>query len=135
MIVIKNKLIPFGDYDCINLFGILFTKIKLSDENINHENIHSIQLLELIPIGAIIILFIDLFVDMSLWWYLLSICTFYVFYCIEYLAIRLFHKKQEDAYFDVSFEEEAHINDKNLNYLKTRKRYSSFKYIKIKSAK
>lgn len=135
MIVIKNKLIPFGDYTCINLFGILFTKKELSEEGVNHENIHSVQLLELIPIGVIIILFIDLFVDMSLWWYLLSICTFYVFYCVEYLAIRLFHKKQEDAYFDVSFEEEAHINDKNLNYLKTRKRYSSFKYIKIKSTK
>ena len=135
MIVIKNKLVPFGDYDCINLFGILFTKIKLSDENINHENIHTVQLLELIPIGAIIILFIDLFVNMSLWYYLLSICTFYIFYCIEYLLIRLFHKKQKDAYYDVSFEEEAYINDKNLNYLKTRKRYSSFKYIKIKSTK
>lgn len=135
MIVIKNKIIPFGDYVCINLFGILYTKKDLLEEDINHENIHTVQLLELIPIGIIIILFVDLFVDMSLWWYLLSICTFYIFYCIEYLFIRLFHKRQNDAYHDVSFEEEAHINDKNLNYLKTRKRYSSFKYIKIKSAK
>lgn len=135
MIVIKNKIIPFGKYVCINLFGILFTKKDLLEEDINHENIHTVQLLELIPIGIIIISFVDLFVDMSLWWYLLSICTFYIFYCIEYLFIRLFHKRQNDAYHDVSFEEEAHINDKNLNYLKTRKRYSSFKYIKIKSNK
>lgn len=133
--IIKNKIIPFGDYNCINLFGILFVKKELSKEDINHENIHTVQLLELIPIGAIIILFIDLFVNMSLWWYLLSICTFYIFYCIEYLLIRLFHKKQENAYYDVSFEEEAYINDKNLDYLKTRKRYSSFKYIKVKSTK
>lgn len=135
MIVIKNKIIPFGKYVCINLFGILFTKKDLLEEDINHENIHTVQLLELIPIGIIIISFVDLFVDMSLWWYLLSICTFYIFYCIEYLFIRLFHKRQNDAYHDVSFEEEAHINDKNLTYLKTRKRYSSFKYIKIKSNK
>ena len=135
MIVIKNKLIPFGDYDCINIFGVLFVKKELSEEGINHENIHSVQLLELIPIGAFIIFIIDMFVNMSLWWYLLSICTFYIFYCLEYIAIRLFHKKQEDVYYDISFEEEAYINDKNLNYLKTRKRYSSFKYIKIKSTK
>ena len=28
MIVIKNKLIPFGDYTCINLFGIQIRQIR-----------------------------------------------------------------------------------------------------------
>jgi hypothetical protein len=43
--------------------------------------------------------------------------------------------KQSDKYHDVSFEEEAHNNDKNLNYCKERKHYSWFKYVKIGSYK
>lgn len=43
--------------------------------------------------------------------------------------------KQSDRYHDVSFEEEAHNNDKNLNYCKERKHYAWFKYLKIGSYK
>ena len=110
MKIIHNNLIPFGDYGTINLFGILFTKEdSLSKTTINHELIHTAQMKEM---GYIF---------------------FYLWYCIEYVLIRLFHKKQGDAYYDVSFEEEAHNNDNNLDYLKTRKHYSWFKYIKVKS--
>lgn len=111
-LIIKNKIIPFGDYDTINLFGVLFTKEdQLSDRVINHENIHTEQMKELLYIG------------------------FYIWYGLEYIIIRLFHKKQNGAYRDISFEEEAYNNEHNLDYIKTRKRYSWFKYIKIKSSK
>lgn len=49
--------------------------------------------------------------------------------------IRLFHIKQHDAYKDVSFEEEAHINDDNLNYISKRKHYTWTKYLGINSSK
>lgn len=57
---------------------------------------------------------------------------FYLWYAIEYLCIMLSCKwnKQSDRYHDVSFEEEAHNNDKNLNYCKERKHYAWFKYLK-----
>ena len=110
MKIIHNKLIPFGKYDTINIFGILFTKSKsLNKYTINHESIHTEQMKEM---GYIF---------------------FYLWYVIEYLLIRLFHKKQGDAYHDVSFEEEAYNNDINLDYLKERKRYAWIKYIKVKS--
>lgn len=62
---------------------------------------------------------------------------FYLWYAIEYLCIMLSCKwnKQSDRYHDVSFEEEAHNNDKNLNYCKERKHYAWFKYLKIGSYK
>lgn len=110
--IIVNKIIPFGSYTTTNIFGILFTKHKkgiLTNKTVNHELIHTEQMKEL---GYI---------------------CFYLWYAIEYLIIRLFHKKQGDAYADVSFEEEAYVNDKDINYLKNRKRYSWIKYIKIKS--
>ena len=58
---------------------------------------------------------------------------FYIWYVIEYIIIRLFHNKQNGAYHDVSFEEEAYKHEHDLNYLATRKHYNWIKYIKIKS--
>lgn len=111
MILVKNKWFPFGNYKAINICGIVFYKgDNLSDKTINHEKIHTKQMIELLFI------------------------FFYLWYGIEYLIIRLFHKKQNDVYHDVSFEEEAHNNDDNLNYIDTRKHYAWFKYIKVKSS-
>lgn len=62
---------------------------------------------------------------------------FYLWYGIEYLIILCFAKwnKQNERYHDVSFEEEAHNNDSNLDYISTRKHYAWFKYIKLRSYK
>lgn len=112
MIIIRNKIIPFGKYHTINICGILFTKKKyLNDYTINHERIHTKQILEMGIIG------------------------FYLWYVIEYIIVRFANKTQNDSYHDVSFEEEAHINIYNLEYLKHRKYYAWFKYIKLHSYK
>lgn len=110
--IIPNKVLPFGRYTTINLFGVLFTKVKnglLTNRTVNHELIHTAQMRELGYIG------------------------YYLWYGIEYLIIRLFHKKQGNAYHDVSFEEEAYANEKDMTYLQNRKHYAWFKYLKIKS--
>ena len=111
MIIIKNKFIPFKGYKAINLFGILFTKNSLSNIDINHEKIHTKQMIETLFIG------------------------FYIWYGLEYLIIRIFgHKdKQNDCYHEISLEEEAYNNDDNLEYLDNRKPFNWIKYIKINS--
>lgn len=112
MKVIYAKRFPFGPYHTINLFGILFTKRDyLTRDTILHEQIHTAQMKEMLYI------------------------FFYIWYGLEYIIIRFFHKKQNSAYRDVSFEEEAYDNAYNWNYLKIRKHYAWFKYIKIKSSK
>ena len=134
MIVIKNKFIPFKGYDTINLFGILFTRDDFIDSTeYNHESIHSAQMLECMILSAVIITAICIMFNISWWWLLLSIFMYYIQYGLEYVIIRFFHKKQNDAYHDVSFEEEAYNNDNNLNYLKHRKVFAWIKYIKLKS--
>lgn len=111
MIIVKNKIIPFGSYTTINLFGILFTKSDyLSPITINHERIHTKQMLELLIIG------------------------YYLWYIIEYIIVRFCHKKQNDAYHDISFEEEAYNNDNNLHYLDNRKHFAWWKYVRLRSA-
>lgn len=110
MKIVYNTWFPFGSYSTLNFFGILFTKRKqLTDKTITHESIHTAQMKEM------------------LWVF------FYLWYGVEYLLIRLFHKKQNCAYHDVSFEEEAYYNDLNPNYLKTRKHYAWWKYVRIRS--
>lgn len=110
MKIVKNKWFPFGNYSTLNFFGILFTKSKsLSQYTINHEAIHTAQMKEL--------------------WYV----PFYLWYGLEYLFVRFFHKKQNDAYHDVSFEEEAYNNQHDLDYLQKRKKFAWLEFIKPKS--
>ena len=112
MKIIHTKYFPFGSYTTINIFGVLFTKQdRLIPSTINHEKIHTEQMKEM---GYIF---------------------FYLWYFIEYLLIRLFHKKQDNAYHDVSFEEEAYNNQYNYSYLKSRKHYAWIKFLKIRSYK
>lgn len=55
---------------------------------------------------------------------------FYLWYLIEwFINIFIYGKK---AYLKISFEQEGYFNRKNLNYLKSRKRFAWLKYIKFK---
>lgn len=110
MKIVKNKWFPFGNYSTLNFFGILFTKSNsLSKYTINHEAIHTAQMKEM--------------------WYI----PFYLWYGLEYLFVRFFHKKQNDAYHDVSFEEEAYNNQHDLDYLQDREDFAWCKFVKPKS--
>lgn len=61
---------------------------------------------------------------------------FYVWYFLEWLLCLLVSGFSFGyAYHDISLEEEAHLNDKDLEYLKTRKHYSWWSYIKLGSWK
>lgn len=106
MKVIYNNIIPFKGFAAINLFGVLFARkgVKLSDVLINHESIHTAQMKELAYI------------------------PFYLIYGIEYLY-NLFKYKFDShtAYRNISFEKEAYANEKDLEYLKTRKKYAQWK--------
>lgn len=99
-----NKFIPFPGFRCVNLFGVLFVHgdKELSASTLNHESIHSEQWREL--------------------WYI----GFLLWYVIEWL-IRL---PKGNAYRNISFEREAYVNEKDVNYLQNRKRFDFVKYIK-----
>lgn len=114
MKIIRNNIIPFPGYKAINIFGVLFIRknANIKPEDINHEKIHTAQMKEMLYFG------------------------FYLWYFIEWILCFLVSCFSNNyAYHDISFEEEAHNNDSNLNYLKTRKHYSWIKYIKLSSWK
>lgn len=111
MKIIYNKYLPLKEYVAINLFGLIFARKEfnpLSRITENHERIHTAQIREL------------LFV------------FFYTWYGIEWV-IRLFqYRDRKEAYLNISFEREAYKNQKDLSYLKVRKKYRNFKYLSIK---
>lgn len=104
MKIIYNNIIPLKGFKCINLFGVLFVRkgCFMSEEDLNHERIHTAQMKEMLYVG------------------------FYVWYFIEWL-IRLFCKG--NAYKNLGFEKEAYSNDDNLTYLASRPRFAWWKYI------
>lgn len=137
MLIIKNKFIPFGNYILMNVYGIiLFSKLDtIPLIELNHEKIHSRQILECAIVASLILLILILLFNISCWWFIASLSSFYIWYGLEYLIIRIFGNKdsQSNRYHEVSLEEEAHNNDTNLEYLKNRKPFSWMKYIKINS--
>ena len=107
MKIIRNNIIPLSGYKAMNLFGVLFVRgnARIDDITLNHEKIHTAQIKEMFYV------------------------FFYVWYVIEWL-IRLFaFKGTKFAYRNISFEREAYSNDKDRDYLNTRKRFAFTRYI------
>ncbi|MCQ2243445.1 MAG: CPBP family intramembrane metalloprotease [Bacteroidaceae bacterium] len=109
MRVIYNKYFPFKPFLATNIFGVILCRGKkgrLSDVDINHEYIHTLQQRELFFIGFMLLYYFE-------WLYWLC-------------KLRGFMK----AYYAISFEREAYRNEKNLKYSKTRKRFAWFKILR-----
>ena len=96
MKIIRTPYLPPQNYDAINILGILFVhpNTDLTKELINHERIHTRQMLEML------------------------ILPFYIWYITEWLIRLPFHGR---AYLNLSFEREAYRNMNNLNYLQNAK--------------
>lgn len=105
MKIIKNRFIPFGHYQAINLFGLVFSKKKLDDVERNHEFIHTLQQRELLFIG------------------------FYLLYLTEWIIRLAITRNFNKAYYTLSFEKEAYANQKNLEYKKNRRHFAWRLYI------
>ena len=101
----RTSILPFHGFSAINLLGVLFVHhgVYLSNELINHERIHSAQQREMLFI------------------------FFYLAYFMEWI-VRL--PMRGNAYRNISFEREAYANQRNLDYLHTRRHYAWRRYYK-----
>jgi hypothetical protein len=105
MKTIYNKIIPFKGFAAITLFGVLFVRegVIVTERIILHETIHTKQRRELLFI------------------------PFYILYVLEWLVKLCYYGKQ--AYRNISFEREAYSNDKDIDYIKKRKRFAFLGYL------
>lgn len=121
--VICNKYIPFPGYSDMMFFGKIYRREeycgkKLNKTTQNHEGIHYCQALD--------------FVKGNEKLRVLGFLIFYILYFIEWLiklifAIFTFGKVK--AYYSISFEQEAYLNERKYTYQDTRKRFAWCKYI------
>ena len=102
--IIRNRYIPFKGFNAINLCGLILIKphVQPSDRLLNHEHIHTRQMLEMLVVG------------------------FYLWYFFEWL-IRLTRKG--NAYHRISFEREAYAHEHDLQYLQHRKPFAWWHYL------
>lgn len=106
MILISKYIVPKG-YVGITFFPFVFLKYKALKGNavlINHEKIHLRQQIELL------------------------IIPFFIIYILEFLIRVIQYKNWNLAYRNISFEQEAYKNEKDLNYLKKRSFCEFYKY-------
>lgn len=118
------KLLLFPNYSTISIGWFVLSKEKsLSKRTKIHETIHAVQWTEVTIISAIILTLLSWVI--SPLWILLAPMVYYVWYVVEWL-LRLPHG---DAYYEISFEREAHANDEDDTYLYERKLFAWIAYL------
>ena len=101
--LIKSKyLVPQG-YRGMTIYPFVFWRGELNDTFVNHERIHLRQQIELL------------------------VLPFFVIYILHYLINFIRYADHMKAYKNIIFEKEAYGNEKNLEYLKTRKLFQCFR--------
>jgi len=114
---------------CLAPFNPQIREGYFTDKRINHEKIHWYQQLEVFAIVVFLCLLTEgilLLNGVFAWWFILFLVMpfiyYYIWYSVEWL-IRIPINGRK-AYMNLLFEVEAHDNDDNLEYLKTRKHFA-----------
>ena len=99
-----NNIIPFKGFVAITLWPFIFVRSdkrnKFNESSERHERIHLKQQIEML------------------------VLPFYLWYAIEYLIRLVLYKNANDAYYNLSFEQEAYLNQYDVDYIAKRKPYA-----------
>ncbi len=94
------KRIAYGhDFIAINLFGTVLAVRPLSAVELNHERIHTAQMVEL------------------------GFVVFYLWYVVEWLWLLVKYRDRMKAYFNIRFEREAYRHQGDMGYLGRRRHF------------
>lgn len=107
--IIKNNIIPPKRFYAITIWPFIFTKKVLSDMGKTHEIIHCEQQEEML------------------------ILPFFLWYGIEWLIRLILYRNFDEAYRNISFEQEAYLNECDYNYVPDRKFFAWLKFLTKKS--
>ena len=135
--IIYNNVIPFSGNKSVAIWPFIFARksaYPLDDETRNHERIHLMQQLEVTVCSLLAMAAAVLVLHLPLWWLLLSLCTFYVWYAVEFLVRLAACRDGHEAYRNVAFEQEAYLNEGDLAYLRSgRRAFAWTKYLTRKT--
>ena len=129
--VIFNDTIPFKGFLAMCLWPFIFVRnadaSHYNNEVNNHEHIHAEQQKEMLMVGVVLAALGYLFIGL---WAILFVPLFFWWYGIEWICRLIQYRNGHKAYRNISFEREAYDNEKDLSYLKNRKRFTWIKYLK-----
>lgn len=133
MLIIKNNFIPFKGYLAITIFPFVFvrndSKYKFDKVASNHEHIHYIQQIEFLVACAVIMAVVIPVTNISWWWMFVCPGVYFLWYGLEYCIRYVAYPSQREAYRNISFEQEAYMNEEDMHYLENRRMFAWVKYI------
>lgn len=130
MKIYRNKYLPVGKFAMMNILGFLLVReeVEITNEDINHEAIHTAQQYEVLTASALVALVVSNIY--ASWWYLLiTIAMPIIVYVVAWL-VELVLPPYDSAYKDSPFEREAYENMNDCWYLANRPLFGWVKYIK-----
>lgn len=132
MIIIRNRFIPLRGFIALTLWPFIFVRRdewpKFTAAVRRHERIHGRQQVELLLVGTLLSLLLAL--GGSGWWSLLALPLFFWLYGLEWLVGLLTLRDSNEAYKNISFEQEAYDNELDPDYLTARKPFAWLRYIR-----
>lgn len=125
--IIYNNLIPLKGYTAVTLWPLVFARHELSARIVRHEAVHGFQQKEMLAVGGFIAAV--LWAAGCGWWSLLVLPLFLWWYGLEYLVRLFICRNHDDAYYNISMEQEAYLNEQDASYLANRRPFAWIKYI------
>lgn len=129
MKIYRNKYLPVGNFAMMNILGFLLVReeVEVTNEDINHEAIHTAQQYEVLTASALVALVVSNIY--ASWWYLLiTIAMPIIVYVIAWL-VELMLPPYDSAYKDSPFEREAYEKMNDSWYLANRPPFAWVRYI------
>lgn len=116
---LANILLAFTSCHTIAVAWVVLSKRDECHTNQvgrNHETIHALQWTEVTMVFSAFLFVLILVFNISIWWLCIAPLTYYAWYMIEWLCKLPFG----NAYRSISFEQEAYVNDEDMNYVENR---------------
>jgi hypothetical protein len=128
-----NNIIPFKGYLAMCVFPFIFVRKdarNLTVKDINHEKIHGMQQIETHIVALILAVLFAAVGLFSWWWVLVSPFVYFALYGLEYIVRWICYGfDTREAYRNISFEQEAYLNENDLTYIKNRHLFASWRYL------
>lgn len=107
--IILNKIIPLKGFAALTIWPFIFCRKKMHDMDINHEMIHLEQQEEML------------------------LLPFFIWYGVEWFIRLLLYRNFYEAYRNISFEQEAYLNQHSMWYCSERSHFTWIKYLTKKT--
>ena len=129
---IYSNIIPFEGYIALTVWPWVFIRKdlrhKYTETTDRHEHTHGYQQIECLILGAVVAAI--LFIVGCGWWSLLALTMFFWLYLTEWIIkIPVCVVTNMDAYYSISFEQEAYDHEAEIGYHNVRKPFAWTKYI------